>query len=143
LKLSIHVASATVMLLLSEPASAASFAPPSPQLIMSDAPFVRVEHHGHTHPYRPIHRFGYGTRHGSARFYGPRGYVGRPYWYTRAWYARPYYGTIVAGVALGTLITVAAIGYAPVRPASNLCWYWSAADGVRGYWDYCARPTGA
>jgi hypothetical protein len=50
---------------------------------------------------------------------------------------RPYYGTIVAGVALGTLITVAAVGYVPRRPAPDLCWYWADPYGERGYWDYC------
>jgi hypothetical protein len=52
--------------------------------------------------------------------------------------ARPYYGTIIAGVALGTIITVAAIGLVPVRPAPNLCWYWADPYGNQGYWDYCA-----
>jgi hypothetical protein len=50
---------------------------------------------------------------------------------------RPYYGTIIAGVALGTLITVAAIGAVPPRPHPDLCWYWADPEGVRGYWDYC------
>lgn len=71
------------------------------------------------------------------RFYGPRGYSGRPYWYSRPWFARPHYGRILAGVALGTLITVAVVGYAPPRPASNLCWYWADPSATRGYWDYC------
>ena len=44
---------------------------------------------------------------------------------------------IVAGVAVGTLITVAAIGAVPPRPAPNLCWYWADPYGRRGYWDYC------
>jgi hypothetical protein len=51
--------------------------------------------------------------------------------------SRPYYGTIVAGVALGAIITVAAVGAVPVRPAPNLCWYWADPYGARGYWDYC------
>ena len=51
--------------------------------------------------------------------------------------ATTYYGTIVAGVALGALITVAAVGYVPVRPAPNLCWYWAEPYGNQGYWDYC------
>jgi hypothetical protein len=65
------------------------------------------------------------------------GWRGRPYWYARPWARRPYYGTIVAGVALGTLITVAAVGMPPRRPAPNLCWYWSDPYRSRGYWDYC------
>jgi len=68
---------------------------------------------------------------------GPPGWYGRPYWFARPWVRRPYYGTIVAGVALGTLITVAAIGAVPPRPAPDLCWYWADPYGRRGYWDYC------
>ena len=68
---------------------------------------------------------------------GPPGWSGRPYWYGRPWVRRPYYGTIIAGVALGTIITVAAVGYVPPRPAPNLCWYWADPYGNRGYWDYC------
>jgi hypothetical protein len=69
---------------------------------------------------------------------GPPGWRGRPYWFARPWVRRPYYGTIVAGVALGTLVTVAALGAVPPRPAPNLCWYWADPDGRRGYWDYCS-----
>ena len=58
---------------------------------------------------------------------GPPGWNGRPYWFARPWVRRPYYGTIVAGVALGTLITLAAVGAVPPRPA----------PGNRGYWDNC------
>ena len=68
---------------------------------------------------------------------GPPGWHGRPYWFARPWARRPYYGTIVAGVALGALITVAAIGAVPPRPAPNLCWYWADPYRNRGYWDYC------
>ena len=70
-------------------------------------------------------------------YYAPRGYYGRPYWFARPWNPRPYYGTILGGVALGALITVAAVGYVPPRPAPNLCWYWADPDGAQGYWDYC------
>jgi len=62
---------------------------------------------------------------------------GRPYWYSRPWARRPYYGTVVAGVVLGTLITVAAVGAVPRRPAPDLCWYWADPYRNRGYWDYC------
>ena len=58
-------------------------------------------------------------------------------WFARPWVRRPYYGTIVAGIALGTLITVAAVGAVPPRPAPNLCWYWADPYGHRSYWDYC------
>ena len=68
---------------------------------------------------------------------GGPGFYGRPYWYARPWVRRPYYGTIIAGVALGTLITVAAVGLVPPRPAPNLCWYWADPYRNRGYWDYC------
>ena len=70
--------------------------------------------------------------------YGVRPYyAGRPYWYHRPWVRRPYYGRIVAGVALGTIITVAAVGLIPRRPAPDLCWYWVDPYRSRGYWDYC------
>lgn len=55
----------------------------------------------------------------------------------RVWGARPYYGTIVGGVALGTVIAVAAANAAPTPPAPGLCWYWSDSSKTKGYWDYC------
>jgi hypothetical protein len=55
----------------------------------------------------------------------------------RGWYRKPYYGNFVAGVALGTILAVGAVGVAPVAPASNLCWYWSDPAMINGYWDYC------
>ena len=65
--------------------------------------------------------------------FGPRpGFV-----YARPWVRRPYYGRFVAGVALGTIITVAAVGLIPPRPAPDLCWYWADPYRYRGYWDYC------
>jgi hypothetical protein len=54
--------------------------------------------------------------------------------------ARPYYGTIVGGVALGTVIAVTAAGAAPAPPAANMCWFWSDANQMNGYWDYCQAP---
>ena len=54
--------------------------------------------------------------------------------YVRGWNRRPYYGTIIAGVALGTIIAAAA---APPPPSDELCWYWTNASKNRGYWDYC------
>ena len=59
---------------------------------------------------------------------GPRGV------YVRPWRRRPYYGSVVAGVALGTVIAAAAV---PRAPASDLCWYWSNPARTHGYWDYC------
>jgi hypothetical protein len=58
--------------------------------------------------------------------------VVRPY---RKWYKRPYYGTVVGGIALGTVLGAAA--YSAVAPAPNLCWYWYDPSMTRGYWDYC------
>jgi len=58
--------------------------------------------------------------------------VVRPY---RKWYKRPYYGTVIGGIALGTVLGAAA--YSAVPPAPNLCWYWADPTQTRGYWDYC------
>jgi hypothetical protein len=74
---------------------------------------------------------------GAPAWRGPPGWAGRPYWFGRPWVRRPYYGTIIAGVALGTILTVAAIGAVPPRPRPDLCWYWADPEGTRGYWDYC------
>jgi hypothetical protein len=52
----------------------------------------------------------------------------------RPWVRRPYYGTVVAGVALGTIIVASTI---PPAPSSDVCWYWSNSSRTRGYWDYC------
>jgi hypothetical protein len=52
----------------------------------------------------------------------------------RPWVRRPYYGTVVAGVALGTVIAATA---APPAPSSEVCWYWSNSSHSQGYWDYC------
>lgn len=58
-------------------------------------------------------------------------------WYVKRWNRKPYYGNIIAGVALGTLIGVTAVGVAPAAPSEDLCWYWSSPAHNRGYWDYC------
>lgn len=88
----------------------------------------------------------YGRRgYGPPRAYGPRPYVYGPRsyggpgpgWAYRPWYRRPYYGTIIAGVALGTIIGVTAYGLAPRPPRPDLCWYWADDVQTRGYWDYC------
>lgn len=52
----------------------------------------------------------------------------------RPWVRRSYYGTVIAGVALGTIIATATI---PAAPSSEVCWYWSNSSHTRGYWDYC------
>ena len=58
--------------------------------------------------------------------------VVRPY---RKWNRRPYYGTVIGGVALGTILGAAA--YSAVAPAPNTCWYWADPSQTQGYWDYC------
>jgi hypothetical protein len=58
----------------------------------------------------------------------------------RVWAPRPYYGTVVGGVALGTMIAVSAMGAAPAVPAPNMCWFWADAAQMSGYWDYCQAP---
>ena len=69
---------------------------------------------------------------------GYRGPVpGGPHWAYRPWYRRPYYGTIIGGIALGTIIAVGAYGMAPRPPRPDLCWYWADEAMSRGYWDYC------
>lgn len=60
--------------------------------------------------------------------------VNRP---VRVWTPRPHYGAIVAGVTLGTIIVVSAVGVAPPAPSPTLCWYWSDPTMTGGYWDYC------
>jgi hypothetical protein len=52
----------------------------------------------------------------------------------RPWVRLPYYGTVVAGVALGTIIVASTI---PPAPSPDLCWYWSSSSHHKGYWDYC------
>jgi hypothetical protein len=55
----------------------------------------------------------------------------------RPWHRRPHYGTLIGGIALGTLLA-ASIYYArPEPPAPGLCWYWANPSHTRGYWDYC------
>ena len=86
---------------------------------------------------RPVARYPHGVYHGPV-VRGPvvRGPVVRGGVYVRPWVRRPYYGTIVAGVALGTIIAVAAAA-PPPPPAPNLCWYWADPSNTQGYWDYC------
>ena len=87
-----------------------------------------------------------GTVVGRPAYVGRPGYVGRPAYFGgpvfvrayRPWYRRPYFGTIIGGVALGTILTAAAVGVAPAYPpADGLCWYWADPSMTTGYWDYC------
>ena len=64
--------------------------------------------------------------------YGSAAYIGG----VRPWTPVPYYGSVVAGVALGTVIAARTV---PPAPAPQLCWYWSTPAQTHGYWDYCAR----
>src|SRR4051812_37852065 len=81
----------------------------------------------------------------------PVGVVGRPGYgrgpaYVRGYrpfYRRPWFGTVVGGIALGTILTAAAVGAAPAyAPAPGLCWYWADPSLTTGYWDYCTAPAG-
>ena len=65
---------------------------------------------------------------------GPRVVVVRPY---RAWVRRPHYGSIIAGIALGTIVAAAIAGVVPPPPRPDLCWYWADRTYRTGYWDYC------
>ncbi len=64
----------------------------------------------------------------------PRVIVVRPY---RTWVRRPHYGSIIAGVALGTIVAAAIAGTVPPPPRPDLCWYWADRAYRTGYWDYC------
>lgn len=86
-----------------------------------------------------VRRGGVAVRGGAVRRGGivRGGVVRRP---VRGWVRRPYYGTIIGGVALGTIIAATAIGSAPAAPGPNMCWYWADSSRARGYWDYCTPP---
>jgi hypothetical protein len=60
----------------------------------------------------------------------------RPVPAVRPW----YWGSVVAGVTIGTVITVAAVNSVPKAPSPELCWFWSDASKTRGYWSYCVAP---
>jgi hypothetical protein len=57
--------------------------------------------------------------------------------YVKNWSHKSYYGNVIAGVALGTILGVTAVGVVPAAPAPDLCWYWTNVSKNRGYWDYC------
>ncbi|MEH2528442.1 MULTISPECIES: hypothetical protein [unclassified Bradyrhizobium] len=58
----------------------------------------------------------------------------------RPWVPRPYFGTVVGGIALGTIVAATVAGTTPVAPAPNMCWFWVDSSQVQGYWDYCTPP---
>jgi hypothetical protein len=71
-----------------------------------------------------------------------RGHVGRvavvrPLPAVRPW----YWGRVVAGVTIGTLIAVGAVGAVPHAPSDDLCWYWTDSHMAQGYWNYCVAPV--
>ncbi len=60
----------------------------------------------------------------------------RPVPAVRPW----YWGSVVAGVTIGTIVTVAAVNAVPKAPSPELCWFWSDSSKTRGYWNYCVAP---
>lgn len=109
---------------LTLPAAAGALAPGVGANFVGGAPLVTEAKHGgkiYVNKHVKINKNVYVTKK----------VVVRPY---KAWVRKPYYGSIVAGVALGTILAVNAI---PVAPAPNLCWYWANRAHRRGYWDYC------
>lgn len=102
--------------------------------------------------HRPINRPGFAHRPGGRPGYvhrpgGRPGYVHRPgrgHVFVnrpiRGWAYRPYFGTVVGGIALGSVIAATTAGVAPAAPGPNMCWYWTDSARVRGYWDYCQTP---
>ncbi len=104
---------------------------------------VTREHDVHQVQYRggPYRGYAAPRAYGGPRGYyapGPRYYGGGPRaWGYRPWAHRPYYGTIIGGLALGTIIGVTAYGLAPRAPRPDMCWYWADEIQSRGYWDYC------
>ena len=87
-----------------------------------------IRHRPVHHPvHRPVHR----------NVHVHRVAVIRPIPRVRPW----YWGRVVAGVTVGTVIAVSAVGAVPVAPSSELCWYWASASKTRGYWNYCTPPA--
>lgn len=84
------------------------------------------------HVHRPANRPGYAHRPGGGNII-----VNRP---IRGWAYRPYFGTVVGGIALGSVIAATTAGVAPAAPGPNMCWYWTDPARINGYWDYCQPP---
>jgi hypothetical protein len=110
------------------------------------APYTAVAGHGIAAQAAAdiLHNVQYGNRFRGRGYYRPPVYAPRRFyggparaWAYRPWYRRPYYGTIIGGIALGTIIGVATYGLAPRPPRPDLCWYWADPVQSSGYWDYC------
>jgi hypothetical protein len=106
-------------------------------------------HHHHHHHHRPGHYPARRPVHYPARgpVHGRRPVVAaprravvvapiRPIPAVRPW----YWGSVVAGVTIGTIVVVSTVGAVPPAPSPELCWYWTSADKMRGYWSYCTAP---
>lgn len=50
---------------------------------------------------------------------------------------RRHAGRVVAGIVLGTVLSVAVAGQIPPPPSPDLCWFWSGGSRTDGYWYYC------
>jgi hypothetical protein len=142
LRFAIAVAAFSAMTFGHEPSRAAAAGPIAPQAVTAqaatgNADLEQVQYRrGYVGPPRGYYapRPGF---YGPPRYYGPPRVYGGPVWGYRPWYRRPYYGTIIAGVALGTIVAATAYGLAPRPPRPDLCWYWADEIQSRGYWDYC------
>lgn len=116
---------------LPSPASAAVVAPAHGASIAKSSMAVDVREHRryrgddwryHRKGYRPDN---YGRWHGNHLKY-------------RRWSRRNYYGTIIGGIALGTLLAGSSYyAYAHAPPGPGLCWFWADPYEREGYWDYC------
>lgn len=109
------------MALLSPPASEIVAAQPA----VTPRPQQRAVRHA---PHRTVHHH----HHRRTVLVAPV----RPVPAVRPW----YWGRVVAGVTIGTIVTVAAVNSIPKAPSPELCWFWSDASKTRGYWNYCVAP---
>ena len=60
----------------------------------------------------------------------------------RAAWVRPAYrwrrgGAIAAGAAIGFVSAATAAAWAGAAPGPGLCWYYTDASRIQGFWDYC------
>ncbi|SIR12015.1 MULTISPECIES: hypothetical protein [unclassified Bosea (in: a-proteobacteria)] len=100
--------------------------PPAADIAVAQAVYPRAHHRAVRHaPPRTVH-------HHRTVVVAPV----RPVPAVRPW----YWGRVVAGVTIGTIITVAAVNSVPKAPSPELCWNWSDSSKTRGYWNYCVAP---